>query len=104
MSGIDGCGSHVEYFDPILFEQLQILCIDRQFFFYFKHTPTTEIYTLSLHDALPILWVGMIFAARLIVPITKLVTASERVRAGDRKSTRLNSSHVEISYAVFCLK
>src|SRR2546429_5283499 len=71
------------------------------YFFFFNDTATTEIYTLSLHDALPI---------------------SQRARAGravrgdgaravhhlrddrDRKSTRLNSSHGYISYAVFCLK
>src|SRR5690625_7120378 len=65
-------------------------------------TPTTEIYTLSLHDALPI---------SLIHIIVETETApSKRVRErsskgiADRKSTRLNSSHVAISYAVFCLK
>src|SRR5260221_8921547 len=72
--------------------------------FFFNDTATTEIYTLSLHDALPI-----------------SVRISERPRAGtlgldvrdgsaprfanrDRKSTRLNSSHTVMSYAVFCLK
>src|SRR5256885_14862344 len=92
-------------------------------FFFFNDTATTEIYTLSLHDALPIYH----RACRQPVPIADL----ERVRrtaageptgpgpdhqlgpellclaggAGrDRKSTRLNSSHLVISYAVFCLK
>src|SRR5687768_18301980 len=78
------------------------------FFFFFNDTPTTEIYTLSLHDALPI--------------STQRCTASSNdggtsvaggggsdlarssIRPADRKSTRLNSSHGYISYAVFCLK
>src|SRR5690349_23298259 len=79
-------------------------------FFFFNDTATTEIYTLSLHDALPIC------AARPRPPRRPRRRASSRARrAGsgvvrgrgrkaDRKSTRLNSSHVEISYAVFCLK
>src|SRR2546426_3788271 len=75
-------------------------------FFFFNDTATTEIYTLSLHDALP---------------ISQRRDACERVHDGsvgvrddhhvavlnrlpDRKSTRLNSSHLVISYAVFCLK
>src|SRR6266496_4473294 len=74
------------------------------FFFFFNDTATTEIYTLSLHDALPI-----------CQPATQpAVCLPGRDRGGgaggvhprpdqDRKSTRLNSSHVEISYAVFCL-
>src|SRR5437667_6810986 len=72
--------------------------------FFFNDTATTEIYTLSLHDALPIL--------TLLTPLPTLPTsrktrgtfrlASWSVR--DRKSTRLNSSHITISYAVFCLK
>src|SRR3989442_8801442 len=93
------------------------------YFFFFNDTATTEIYTLSLHDALPIYqldfrefparhlemhFIGLQIekgrihrsvspwrdGARLIVPETEI----------DRKSTRLNSSHVRISYAVFCLK
>src|SRR6266496_5750202 len=71
------------------------------FFFFFNDTATTEIYTLSLHDALPIYsWVRVAYLAD--VPTgTALPTPAPTV---DRKSTRLNSSHVEISYAVFCLK
>src|SRR5690606_41357274 len=94
--------------------------------FVFHDTPTPAIYTLSLHDALPIFgrgparaiappshrpagvfmdqhklaaWVGLeVLNGQLLhQPITPLVV-------GDRKSTRLNSSHVKISYAVFCLK
>src|SRR5256885_6437796 len=65
-------------------------------FFFFNDTATTEIYTLSLHDALPIsarCWSG------------GCPTRSGcRCRPRDRKSTRLNSSHLVISYAVFCLK
>src|SRR5690554_7271865 len=82
-------------------------------FFFFNATATTEFYTLSLHDALPI-WVLsgsardqlvallMVYGALpvlLALPFAALVP-----RATDRKSTRLNSSHVRISYAVFCLK
>src|SRR5438552_8065178 len=73
------------------------------FFFFFNDTATTEIYTLSLHDALP---------------ISKCEVSEDSFRetfsrgtgpngarsAADRKSTRLNSSHQIISYAVFCLK
>src|SRR5437667_6688500 len=69
-------------------------------FFFFNDTATTEIYTLSLHDALP---------------ISESCSRDQAMRdpgwlsalgwdLGDRKSTRLNSSHITISYAVFCLK
>src|SRR3712207_7050156 len=92
-------------------------------FFFFNDTATTEIYTLSLHDALPICEaygpvIGFLFGwACLLVILTGSVAA---VAVGfaeyfsyffpalgtdrDRKSTRLNSSHANISYAVFCLK
>src|SRR5690349_22692306 len=90
-------------------------------FFFFNDTATTEIYTLSLHDALPILLRGQ-------TPVSEREQIDRRIFFGhnshkvsgntvqliiyrallsakkDRKSTRLNSSHVEISYAVFCLK
>src|SRR5690349_22494493 len=80
------------------------------FFFFFNDTATTEIYTLSLHDALPIYFVAenaaqfdrdrrALFKQQVIREL-----APEFPPSGDRKSTRLNSSHVEISYAVFCLK
>src|SRR6266496_5271533 len=65
------------------------------FFFFFNDTATTEIYTLSLHDALPISPCRWSCPPRSVPPPPP---------ARDRKSTRLNSSHVEISYAVFCLK
>src|SRR6266699_5307575 len=68
------------------------------FFFFFNDTATTEIYTLSLHDALPIT------LAVLDHDAGAGVRHAFFTRQGDRKSTRLNSSHVRISYAVFCLK
>src|SRR3712207_7866231 len=92
-------------------------------FFFFNDTATTEIYTLSLHDALPISARGCDNATllarvaegdqsawrRLIDEydgLVRSVAASFRLQTADvdRKSTRLNSSHANISYAVFCLK
>src|SRR2546422_8663996 len=80
--------------------------VDFSYFFFFNDTATTEIYTLSLHDALPISGVlrGVDMApgegvVGWAVSERKIVTTPE-----DRKSTRLNSSHGYISYAVFCLK
>src|SRR2546426_10584773 len=76
------------------------------FFFFFNDTATTEIYTLSLHDALPISRRQCSNdVARLLLPrgsgdIFNVGSSSFL----DRKSTRLNSSHLVISYAVFCLK
>src|SRR5271170_8236372 len=68
-------------------------------FFFFNDTATTEIYTLSLHDALPIsVWRSCCLPSWC--GCSRLPHASAR----DRKSTRLNSSHEWISYAVFCLK
>src|SRR5437773_6364094 len=71
---------------------------DLSIFFFFNDTAPTEIYTLSLHDALPICGPC---AAGLKTP--NCAGNSPR-RKTDRKSTRLNSSHITISYAVFCLK
>src|SRR6266513_5057300 len=68
-------------------------------FFFFNDTAPTEIYTLSLHDALPI-WLSHLEAAWEEPSLARFY----RRLASDRKSTRLNSSHVSISYAVFCLK
>src|SRR5438477_4222292 len=68
--------------------------------FFFTDTETTEIYTLSLHDALPI-------SAEPSTPAPVLPDAAARLRGElgrDRKSTRLNTSHMSISYAVYCLK
>src|SRR3712207_8332297 len=80
-------------------------------FFFFNDTATTEIYTLSLHDALPI------SGQRLGLPLlnhlervgTRMIQSQVLpmplfTNPRDRKSTRLNSSHANISYAVFCLK
>src|SRR5690348_17853663 len=70
-------------------------------YFFFNATATTEIYTLSLHDALPISATGHepVGLLDLAWPAADLL-----LLALDRKSTRLNSSHPSISYAVFCLK
>src|SRR5947209_9514967 len=81
--------------------------------FFFNATPTTEIYTLSLHDALPILDAGKrTYRRRELIgqgtdawhPRRGGSTARKLDIDRDRKSTRLNSSHANISYAVFCLK
>src|SRR5205085_4667675 len=103
------------------------------YFFFFTATPTTEIYTLSLHDALPISRPSMLAIAKnvfmyreliavmawkqiivrykqsyfglvwaILKPVTLMLVFTLLNR--DRKSTRLNSSHSQISYAVFCLK
>src|SRR5438552_18922987 len=78
------------------------------FFFFFTDTASTEIYTLSLHDALPISGLGRLAEHPLRRdPDVHRGGQGDRIaqcRAGDRKSTRLNSSHQIISYAVFCLK
>src|SRR3712207_8267505 len=97
--------------------------------FFFNDTATTEIYTLSLHDALPICSAGWKVAIidstsfggtcalhgcepkKVLVEAVKVVDSAQRHQNKgvlgydkDRKSTRLNSSHANISYAVFCLK
>src|SRR2546421_12300526 len=80
------------------------------FSFFFNDTATTEIYTLSLHDALPIFAAKERFTAELNQETTIFTEAREQTAEADirmqidRKSTRLNSSHDQISYAVFCLK
>src|SRR3712207_9083202 len=68
--------------------------------FFFNDTATTEIYTLSLHDALPISYRGRALQENR----ARVQLLDDAHRRGDRKSTRLNSSHANISYAVFCLK
>src|SRR3712207_7538897 len=91
-------------------------------FFFFNDTATTEIYTLSLHDALPISLdvggQGLEVAGAVVVEVDLVEAERDRARVlhhqfvghavelrwPDRKSTRLNSSHANISYAVFCLK
>src|SRR3712207_9301298 len=84
----------------------EIYCMS--FFFFFNDTATTEIYTLSLHDALPI-WLASKHSGwgRYLHNCAHRAAAGASTTAttqGDRKSTRLNSSHANISYAVFCLK
>src|SRR2546422_9868762 len=82
------------------------------FFFFFNDTATTEIYTLSLHDALPIfvrlgfpvVAAGIAGLALALIPGVPAWIVVPAFALGDRKSTRLNSSHGYISYAVFCLK
>src|ERR1039458_2384195 len=69
---------------------------------FFNDPATTEIYTLSLHDALPICFLT-IPSFQSCIRLTSTRTPSARIPI-DRKSTRLNSSHLGISYAVFCLK
>src|SRR2546430_16828926 len=93
-----------------------VLRIQSHVFFFFNDTATTEIYTLSLHDALPILCTAPVSARGrwahprsadsgsvdcLVAPFARADGQGQQV---DRKSTRLNSSHSQISYAVFCLK
>src|SRR2546427_12751814 len=85
------------------------------YFFFFNDTATTEIYTLSLHDALPIC-IGILTVSDLGAVGQRADTSGDAIVAWagergyevvvrrDRKSTRLNSSHSQISYAVFCLK
>src|SRR3712207_8634154 len=85
--------------------------------FFFNDTATTEIYTLSLHDALPISasflawfpvenWRSRQSLSPCATTTIALHETQMRITARelDRKSTRLNSSHANISYAVFCLK
>src|SRR5256885_16224630 len=77
--------------------------------FFFNDTATTEIYTLSLHDALPI---SLLTTTSRMVPEASIsakassmdCSEATSISSTDRKSTRLNSSHLVISYAVFCLK
>src|SRR5204863_8945026 len=92
--------------------------------FFISNPASTEIYTLSLHDALPISTLSESVRSTLFIVIAayneegaigsvvrelrttyaNVVVVDDGSRDQDRKSTRLNSSHVEISYAVFCLK
>src|SRR2546428_8533920 len=92
-----------------------LLCTILALFFFFNDTATTEIYTLSLHDALPIFTALTLYAfssdnwsrpAAEVSTLMRLFARHLRTETAelDRKSTRLNSSHDQISYAVFCLK
>src|SRR5687768_18422866 len=73
---------------------------------FFSDTSPTKIYTLSLHDALPILFSVSTTSLRMRSSAfpAYFISKSNRLIKKDRKSTRLNSSHGYISYAVFCLK
>src|SRR5438552_16035219 len=73
-------------------------------FFFFNDPPTTEIYTLSLHDALPICSPRFLPRASPSCAVSCSRNRRPSRSTLDRKSTRLNSSHQIISYAVFCLK
>src|SRR3712207_7407368 len=90
-------------------------------FFFFNDTATTEIYTLSLHDALPICYgaialdphcddrgrgdeLDQLLEKGLLAVLGVMLLGEFATNVQDRKSTRLNSSHANISYAVFCLK
>src|SRR5215472_9265989 len=72
------------------------------FIFFFNDTATTEIYPLSLHDALPIS--RRFSSSTATAAVTRCFGRAWNAPPRDRKSTRLNSSHLGISYAVFCLK
>src|SRR2546430_13700625 len=80
-----------------------LISTSSDYFFFFNDTATTEIYTLSLHDALPI-WRGARALRRRRARHHALHQRHHHHSVADRKSTRLNSSHSQISYAVFCLK
>src|SRR3712207_8385609 len=95
----------------------QILACAYALSVFFNDPATTEIDTLSLHDALPILQADVLEPGVVLIgeevrqPVVRLARPEHRaprrrslVERGDRKSTRLNSSHANISYAVFCLK
>src|SRR5439155_24419582 len=95
----------------IHFTLSSIYSLSYSFLFFFNDPPPTEIYTLSLHDALPICstwpWRRASCSTRSCVGTDIVLVAGAVLLGlcvGDRKSTRLNSSHVAISYAVFCLK
>src|SRR2546430_16902025 len=86
---------------------LSLAATDRartSFFFFFNDTATTEIYTLSLHDALPISQRARQSGDGLRGGEGGFAALRDEGPDRDRKSTRLNSSHSQISYAVFCLK
>src|SRR3712207_9559422 len=89
----------------------------KSLFFFFNDTATTEIYTLSLHDALPISTLlaaaGLSLVFALVTSLSVLLSAGTGPQTGraptvdslpDRKSTHLNNSHANISYSVFCFK
>src|SRR6266496_6025144 len=81
-----------------------VLSLSACVYFFFNDTATTEIYTLSLHDALPIRRATSRRQRHSVIHPPPVLSSRTRPPGSDRKSTRLNSSHVESSYAVFCLK
>src|SRR2546427_7053778 len=86
-----------------IFSSSDLFCL----FFFFNDTATTEIYTLSLHDALPIFEArraAIVSTRARAVPLGKTSLLDWRFADGDRKSTRLNSSHSQKSYAAFFFK
>src|SRR5437879_13090919 len=90
-----------------LLHSLSLCSLFFHFFFFFNDTATTEIYTLSLHDALPISLAttpARWSAGESPAPAHRRNFKACFLEVTDRKSTRLNSSHRCISYAVFCLK
>src|SRR5439155_20184847 len=106
---------------PLLYQSLSSISTLYTFRFFFNDTATTDIYTLSLHDALPIsrpaapgddVELLVCRSESLNKPLDRnavdqegsLANKQRSSQRSDRKSTRLNSSHVAISYAVFCLK
>src|SRR5690625_5494050 len=92
----------MQFCDILTFAHLRLI-----FFFFSNHLATTKIYTLSLHDALPISWLQVCKSTLFLCIYKNIMIAlscQSKLLDQDRKSTRLNSSHVAISYAVFCLK
>src|SRR2546430_10997130 len=94
----------VTYVPPYILSSSSLMFTQSLYFsfFFFNDTATTEIYTLSLHDALPIYLPAAYLCVATVYEAQRMPVDSQLV--ADRKSTRLNSSHSQISYAVFCLK
>src|SRR5258705_4735093 len=96
--------SRLQTLPPLFFLFTIVRCPLLSFFFFFNDTATTEIYTLSLHDALPISDDGQRVGPGGVTDFGARSFLGHHLLYVDRKSTRLNSSHLGISYAVFCLK
>src|SRR6266571_7534064 len=95
---------HTDGDTTIYFADANVLVAgDLVFFFFFNDTATTESYTLSLHDALPISAMPSSTSVTWAL-ISGGTNAASVVSVRDRKSTRLNSSHMSLAYAVFCVK
>src|SRR5437762_13288908 len=92
----------MQHYVGVSFKFLFLSAIVYFIFFFFNDTATTEIYTLSLHDALPI---SSLRSPTVSAKSSQTIVCEWSLGStSDRKSTRLNSSHRCISYAVFCLK